>query len=44
MAKNYDFSLIYKLLGELEQSADRIHKISSDFQSRVKHPCDRKAA
>lgn len=44
MAKQVDFVKVFKLLNELEKSAERIHKISADFQNRVKQQTSQQAA
>lgn len=44
MAKEYDFVTIFRLLDEMEKCADSLHKISSDFQTRVLEDSYKKAA
>jgi hypothetical protein len=44
MSKKYDVAQVSKLLNELEQCADRIHKIAADFLQETQVESVKKAA
>ncbi|WP_275245428.1 hypothetical protein [Pantoea ananatis] len=44
MSRSYDFAEVSKLLNELEECANRIHKISSDFVKEMQAETAKQAA
>lgn len=44
MSRNYNFAEVTQLLNELEECANRIHKLSSDFVNEVSRDTTQKAA